>query len=393
MWETKRLYFEDSHQREFTARVLFCRETSRGFEAFFSETAFFPEGGGQAHDTGVVETGTKEVIRVLEVRDTKEGICHLLDKPVEEGADIVGKIDWQQRFLRMQNHSGEHIVSGLVHRAYGLDNVGFHMGKEEITIDFNGPLTWEQLLGVEREANQAVTANLPVQTLFPGKEEEEEIEYRSKKEIAGQVRVVVIPGVDACACCAPHVKYTGEIGLIKLLSGEKYKGGTRVRMLAGAWALYDYEKRHSQIAGLSALLSAKPDMVEERVRQLVKEEEELKEAKNYAMQRWFSCAASQIPADADKILMAEEKFSQIEMRLLANEVLKRTGGSVCVCTFDENGCRYCMGSMKEDIRPLGKKLNEALKGRGGGSREMIQGTWQATVGQVREILLKEGYRS
>ena len=189
------------------------------------QTAFFPEGGGQAGDSGFLED--------VEIFDTheKQGIVwHYAKAPLDPGAQVLGRIDWDKRFSRMQQHSGEHIVSGLVHARFGYDNVGFHLGEQEVTLDFNGNITKEELVEIELEANKAVFANLPVQISFPSREELAFLEYRSKIEIEGQVRIVTIPGIDVCACCAPHVKLTGEIGLIKLTGVQSHRGGVRVNI-------------------------------------------------------------------------------------------------------------------------------------------------------------------
>ena len=235
---TEKLFYEDSHMITFSAVVQACEKVGDYYEAVLDRTAFFPEGGGQLADTGVLDG-----VPVLDAQERESLIYHLLEKPLEVGKTVEGKIDWEERFSKMQQHSGEHIVSGIVHALYGYDNVGFHMGADAITIDFNGPLTKEQLQDIEYRANQAVAWNLEVQVHYPTKEELANIKYRSKIEIEGQVRLVTVPGHDACACCAPHVKRTGEIGIIKLIGLQNYKGGVRVSMLCGFRALADYEAK------------------------------------------------------------------------------------------------------------------------------------------------------
>ena len=221
--ETKKLYYEDSHRKEFKATVLSCEErlTAKGkkdgYAVVLDQTAFFPEGGGQFGDRGLIDD--------VEVYDTHEKggiILHYTKMPVEVGTTVTGKLDFAERFSRMQEHSGEHIVSGIVHRLHGYDNVGFHLGSENTTLDFNGELSEEQLLEVERLANEAVFADLPVQISYPSREELKILDYRSKIEIEGQVRLVEIPGVDICACCAPHVAHTGEIGMIKFIACDRH---------------------------------------------------------------------------------------------------------------------------------------------------------------------------
>ena len=223
---TEKLFYEDSHMITFLATVIACEKAGDYYEAVLTRTAFFPEGGGQYADTGRIDG-----VEVVDVQERQGLIYHKLSEPLELGKEVEGTIDWEERFSKMQQHSGEHIVSGLVHRTYGYDNVGFHMGKDAVTMDFNGVLTREQLKEIEKKANEAVVKNIDIQVLYPTKEQLEKIEYRSKIEIDGQVRIVEVPGYDTCACCAPHVKKTGEIGIIKLVGVQNYKGGVRVSTL------------------------------------------------------------------------------------------------------------------------------------------------------------------
>lgn len=225
---TERLYYQDSHLREFDAQVLACAPGKHGFDVVLDRTAFYPEGGGQPGDTG-----TLGGVPVTDTHERDGEIVHYCEQPLTPGAHVRGVLNWQRRFDLMQQHSGEHLVSGIIHRRFGYDNVGFHMGAEMITIDLSGLLTPEQLREVEREANEAVCRNLPVEITYPDAETLRTIPYRSKKELTGEVRIVTFPGVDICACCGTHVKATGEIGLIKIFTCEKFHEGVRLEMLCG----------------------------------------------------------------------------------------------------------------------------------------------------------------
>ena len=234
---TEKLFYQDSHIAEFEAEVLSCTAAGAGYEIELDRTAFFPEGGGQYADTGMLGG-----VRVTDVQERDGRVLHMTDGPLDAGMRVTGRIDWEERFMKMQQHSGEHIVSGLVHARFGYNNVGFHLGTEDCTMDFGGVLTDEQLMEIEREANRAVWKNLEIEALYPTEEELKKLQYRSKIEIEGQVRIIVIPGYDVCACCAPHVKRTGEIGLIKLNHMQHYKGGVRVThavRIKGAGGLRD----------------------------------------------------------------------------------------------------------------------------------------------------------
>ena len=249
---TDRLYYEDSHLAAFPAVVTACEQEKDYWKVALDQTTFFPEGGGQAGDTGYLGE-----IEVFDTHEKNGEIWHYTRQPLEVGAEVKGVLDWKKRFSRMQQHSGEHIVSGLIHTRFGYDNVGFHLGEEEVTMDFNGPITKEELLEIETAANQVVFGNVPIQISYPSREELEILDYRSKIEIEGQVRIVTIPDVDVCACCAPHVNNTGEIGLIKLTNVQSHRGGVRVSLLAGNRALCDYREKENSVKAISVLLSAK----------------------------------------------------------------------------------------------------------------------------------------
>ena len=395
---TEKLFYRDSHLREFTAAVTACRPCGKDdgrekaesgdagkYEVELDRTAFFPEGGGQYSDKGVLGGA-----RVLDVREKDGHIFHITDAPLEMGEQVTGKIDWEERFMKMQQHTGEHIVSGLVHGKYGYNNVGFHLGSEDCTMDFNGELTEKDLLGIEREANRAVWENLEVQVLYPTEEELEKMEYRSKIEIEGQVRIVVIPGYDVCACCAPHVKYTGEIGVIKLTNVQRYKGGVRVTMLCGIRALLDYEKKQQEAGKISAMLCAKENEIAGAVSHLREECSALKYELGEKEKKIVLMKAQNIPDDAAVVCEFVEEGNMDSMRLLMNSVLEKD--RVLCAVFggnDEDGYRYVIGSRKADVRALAKEFNAAFDGKGGGRPEMVQGTTNGKSSAMREWILEK----
>ena len=390
---TEKLFYQDSHLAEFEAKVLSCMSVtpdilpgrSGGYAAELDRTAFFPEGGGQYADTGVLGG-----VRVTDVQEKDGRILHLLERPLEPGSCVKGCIDWEERFMKMQQHSGEHIVSGLVHSTFGYDNVGFHLGSEDCTMDFNGELTKEQLVQIEREANRAVWKNLEIQTLYPSKEELAGMEYRSKIEIEGQVRIIVVPGYDVCACCAPHVSHTGEIGLIKLTHVQRYKGGARVTMLCGGRALQDYETKQEQAGQISALLCAKENEIAEAVRHLRDEADSLKYELGEKEKKLIAAKAEMIPKDGGPVCVFTEDIAGDSMRLLMNLVLE-AGHSVCAVFHgnDSDGYRYVIGSRTQNMRELVKGFNAAFDGRGGGKPEMVQGTARGCEDEMRTWILEK----
>ncbi len=379
---TEKLFYEDSHMITFSAVVTACEKVGDYYEAVLDRTAFFPEGGGQYADTGVING-----VKVLDAQEREGIIYHKLERELSVGKEVEGTIDWEERFSKMQHHSGEHIVSGLVNAIHGYDNVGFHMGKDAVTMDFNGVLSKEQLREIEHKANEAVVKNLDIQVLYPSREELDKISYRSKIEIEGQVRIVVIPGCDCCACCAPHVKQTGEIGVIKLIGVQNYKGGVRVSMLCGFRAIADYEKKSESTKRISVMLSAKEEEIVDEVAKL-KEELAVQKGKVAEMQKSLLQYKVQEIADGQPlVVMFESDLSGDSPRELVNLLLDK--GTEVGIVFAETGAeeyRYVIGSRVADVRPFAKMLNEKFGGRGGGKPEMVQGSVSGEADAIREAV-------
>lgn len=384
MNQTIKLYETDGHLKELQAVVTACRETDYGYEIALDQTIFFPEGGGQYPDTGTIQG-----YPVFDVQET-DGIVwhrvkagdHAHPQDIQEGTSVFCAIDWERRFAAMQQHSGEHIVSGLIHKKYGYDNVGFHIGTAEVTLDFNGIVTEEELREIERSANEKVWSNLAVKTWYPEPSEIASIEYRSKKEIDGRLRLVEIPECDVCACCAPHVALTGEIGLIKLTGLQKYKGGVRISMQCGMKALEDYNRREKSVREISVLLSAKPDEVSKAAEKLKGESAALREKQSMLYKKLCACLADKIEKGSDTVLCIEEPEMAVYLRHFANLAAERvTRFAAVFAGNDEQGYQYILAASNRpsapDMKPLAAEANKALLGRGGGSSAMVQGTVKA----------------
>lgn len=382
---TKKLYYEDSHQDSFRAKVLSCawKEKKACYEVILDQTVFFPEGGGQYADTGVLG-GAK----VLDVQERGDEIIHSTDQALEPGTEVEGTIDYQERFSKMQQHTGEHIVSGIIHRTFGYDNVGFHLGQELVTMDFNGTFTEDELRQVELEANEAVIKNLQVVVTYPSKEELDRLDYRSKKELTGQVRIVEIPGYDVCACCAPHVELTGEIGIIRLIDAVKYKGGTRVTMVCGFRALKDYRMKEDNVREISRMLSAKPEESSQAVHRLQDEARMWKEKFIRAQSRAMEQILEKLPESVENYVLFEEDVDKNVARRFVDEGKNKCSG-ICAIFLgnDETGYHYILGSKSADLKAYSKEFHEALGGKGGGKGEMVQGTVPASEAEVRALVL------
>lgn len=382
---TEKLFYKDVYQKTFEATITDCREGKNGYEIILDRTAFYPEGGGQPGDTGYLQIGDQKV----EITDTheKDGeILHFCGQPLEVGSKVIGTIDWNRRFSLMQNHSGEHIVSGLVHSKFGYDNVGFHMGKDTVTIDFNGEFTVEDMWEFEKAANERVWANEKVDITSYTEEEAKSVEYRSKKELHGMVRVVTFPNADVCACCGTHVSYTGEIGLIKLISLQKFKGGMRMEMLSGRKAMEYVEEICRQNQQISVALSAKPLETAQAVEHLKKTQMDQQFHMGALEQKLFQNMAKQYEGSGS-VLIFEEGLAADSVRKLAAEIMETCEGRCVVCSGDdETGYKYAMGEKDGDLRALVKEFNSTLNGRGGGKPFFAQGSVSATRKEIEEFL-------
>ena len=380
MSETKKLYYENVYQKEFKANVLECREMKAGYGIILDQTAFYPEGGGQPCDLG-----TLNGLQVTDVQEDGDVIVHYTEKAIEPGTEVEGKIDWERRFDLMQQHSGEHIVSGLVHEAYGYDNVGFHMGSDVITVDFNGVLTEKQLREIEDETNRNIWENTAVEVFYPSRDELEKLPYRSKKELTGKVRIVRFPGSDLCACCGTHVTHTGEIGAVKLLTVENFREGVRITMLCGKRVLDYLNLVNDQNHQISVKLSAKPEETAAAVERLQDENFRLK-GKLMHMADELSETEAQRYEDAGSVLIFHEGLESDQVRKMADAVMQKCSGCCAVFSRNDDGSyKYAMGELDGDLRQFTKEMNAALNGRGGGKPFFVQGSVKASEEEIRQF--------
>ena len=375
--KTRKLYYEDSHLTAFAATVLACENTEKGWEVVLDATAFYPEGGGQAADTGCLNG-----IRVLDTRERDETVVHFCEGPLDVGTAVEGVIDWEPRFHRMQQHSGEHIVSGIINRRYGYHNVGFHMGSDIITIDFDGVIQAEDLASIEAEANGALWQNLPVQCWYPSQQELPNVPYRTKRALPWPVRIVEVPGFDICACCGTHVKATGEIGLIKLFTMMGFRGGTRMEMSCGKSALKLLNEAYEQNRQVSQAFSAKIEETGAAARRMNEVEAALKYRIVGLEKRIFSGISAEY-AGKGNVVHFEENLDNNAVRDLADTIADSCGGIAAVFSgSEEAGYAFCLVTREGDLRQLGREMTKALNGRGGGKPLFQQGRVQAKKAEI-----------
>lgn len=374
--ETEKLYYAAPFCQKFEARVLDCREGKGGWLVTLDRTAFYPEGGGQPADHGSLGG-----VRVTDVHEKEGVIFHTCDGPLAVGAAVTGELDWQRRFDHMQAHSGEHIVSGLVHALYGWDNVGFHMGADRVTIDFSGALTWEQVREVEHLANENIWADAPVEILWPDGEALAGLEYRSKKELTGRVRIVRFPGADTCACCGTHVLRAGQVGLVKLLSCQSFRTGVRIELLCGRKALEYLSAVEEQNRTVGQALSVKAGETAAAVSRLKEELGEarlrLTELENESFRR-----RAEAFRDRGDVLLFEAGLAPDAVRRLAIALSEVCGGRAAVFSGADGDWKYAVGKPGGDLWAFTKAMNAALGGRGGGKPDFVQGGTAASRAEI-----------
>ena len=377
---TIRLYDQDSFLLDFEAQVTSCEEKNGAYMITLDRTAFFPEGGGQGADHGVLGG-----VNVVDCHEVGGEVVHTADGPLQVGAAVEGHVDAVRRLDMMQQHSGEHIFSGLVCQLFGYDNVGFHIGSEAVTMDFNGPLTQEDIARVELLANQVIWRNVPIETLLPSKEELDAMHYRSKKALEGTVRIVNIPGADICACCGTHVRQTGSVGQIKVMGWQKYKSGVRVSILCGRRALAEENILQEQVRRTGVALSCKQHEAADAVERLLAERDQLRFKQEQLGMRLFDMMAAQEEGNAVRVV-ACDVLSPGAVRKAAGK-LSAGARMALVLVPREEGWNFALSSENEDVRPVTKALCAAFGGKGGGPKDMTQGVLASgTEGEIREKL-------
>ena len=378
--ETEKLYYENPFLRQFAATVLSCEEGKGGYLVTLDCTAFYPEGGGQPADHGTLGD-----VAVTDVHEKNGVIFHTCEKWVEIGAVVTGIIDWERRFDHMQQHSGEHILSGILCELYRCDNVGFHLGADTVTIDYNTDISWEQAMAAEQRANETIWADTPVKILFPTPEELETIHYRSKKELSVQVRIVAFPGADCCACCGTHVLSAGQVGIIKVLSCQKFRSGVRMEILCGKRAWRYLGQVYDQARAVGQQLSVKPVDVGGAVERLSADLLSAKQRAAAMETELFFHKAEAFRGKGD-VLLVEPAMSGDSTRRLADAVAKTCGGLAAVFSGESGQYHYALVRADgADISALVKSMNAALSGRGGGRNGFAQGSAGASESAVRDF--------
>ena len=377
---TIKLYENDSYVKEFSASVLSCEEKDGAYFVVLNQTAFFPEGGGQDADKGKIGEAD-----VLDVQIKNDVIYHKVNKSFNENEEVTCKLDWETRFSRMQNHTGEHIVSGVTHSLFGYNNVGFHMNDALVTFDVDGPLTDDDIKAIELKANQAIYDNKSVKAIYPTAEELDNYDYRSKLDITEGVRLIEIEDYDLCACCAPHVTKTGEIGIIKIIGYIPYKKGTRIEMLCGLLAFNDYSNLHSTNKSVMNMLSAKRFEIAESVERI---QGELGSARveNKKLLSQLATLKMEKHINGNTVCVFIDGVSYDELRNCSNSLIEEYEYCYLFSNTDADNYIYVVSSKENNVRELVQNLNKTFNGKGGGRDTYAQGKIIASKMEILDYL-------
>jgi len=385
--KTVKLFDENPYRDEFEAEVIACTPNKDKWEVVLDKTLFFPEEGGQDADKGVIYiTGVSSEIPVLDVRIKDDVIYHITGEEIAAGTKIKGKIDYGRRFDYMQQHSGEHIVSGLAHSLYGCENVGFHLSEREVTLDFDKALDNEEVRNLEIKANEVIYKDIPVKASFPDESTLAGLTYRSKKELTGPVRIVEIEGIDVCACCAPHVLSTGQIGVIKFVNWIPHRGGVRITICCGKRGVIDYIGKQDVVSYASAALSVPSEKIPQALDNLFEDRNKINEARIRIGEKYLANLVKEQSQGEGNILIFGESLDTKAMRDAVNDLTAKSSDYACIFNgSDEEGYNFIIGSKGKDCMELAGILREKINAKCGGSSAMIQGSVKATALEIRSV--------
>ena len=379
---TEKLYYMNAYLAEFDARIISVDRDGERFVAVLDKTAFFPEEGGQSADSGYIGSA-----RVLDVKEKCGVIYHYIDSDPGEG-DVHCVLDFDKRFEKMQCHTAEHILCGIIHKLHGYENVGFHLGDDVVTFDVDGELDADEIARIELLANRAVFENRAVTTGFPSADEARELEYRSKLDITENLRIVDIDGIDRCACCAPHVSSTGEIGMIKIVDFMRHRGGMRLFMQAGYRAFGDYSLRYSITRAIGAMTSTPSIEILDSVKKLAEERDKLAAELSASAIRYAACVAESVSPTSGNAVYHLDGVGIEALREFSNRALPKIGGILVALSGEDGSYRYVISSSSTDLRSASREINSVLSGKGGGRSEMITGSFASTLDDIRSYFVK-----
>lgn len=392
---TEKLFYTTQYDTKFTATVIECTQNKDRYEIILNRTLFYPEGGGQPGDIGFLNE-----VEIFDTHEHGENVIHYSKNPIEKGTEVNGEINWDYRLDLMQNHTGEHMISGIICEKYNCNNVGFHMGKERITIDFDAKIPDEDLADLELKVNKGIWANVPISVNSYKGEELDAIDYRSKIPLDGYVRIVKAGDFDCCACCGTHVAFAGEVGLIKIVGSQNYKGGTRLEILCGVRAFNHYNMCQESVKKISNTFSAKEDKVFESIEKLINDNSKLQSKVKDLQEGYFLNVSRQIESYLKKdesnvnILILEEELNGKDMALFSKYILNNIGNNNEVAIFSKNDIgnySFLIASNEVDVKPTFNGIKEKFDCKGGGKPTSVQGSVICGINELTEYLESRNY--
>ena len=387
---TDKLYYKNVYEKEFEAKVLNSSfdDKKKCWEIELDRTAFYPEGGGQPADEGVLWAldAPDRVIRVTDVHEKEGMILHYAEAGLEAGTKVMGRINWERRFDHMQQHSGEHIVSGMICSRFHCDNVGFHMGRDTVVIDYNAEISKQALSELEAEANRYIWEDHALVIMWPSPEELKTLEYRSKKELTGDVRITSFPGADMCACCGTHVMTSGQVGLVKFIGSQKISKGTRIELVCGKRAMdflsMNWEQNHQISVAMASSLDKTASVYQKQKQELIDAKMKISELEGY----YFEQIAEEY-RDKGDVFLVREPMTPDGVRKLCVMIADRCGGRCVLFAGEGHDYKYAYLDQHTDPKEVAakvKEMNAALSGRGGGRDGFAQGSAAAAKQEIED---------
>lgn len=381
------LFYEDAYLKEFDAVVVDVLQKGEKQYVVLDKTAFYPEGGGQTGDSGWLYFGNGLELNVEYTRKKEDRVLHEISgkgEILKAGDRVRGVIDWDRRFDHMQQHSGEHIVSGMICRRFSCDNVGFHMGADAVTIDFNAEISFEELLEIETEANRYISEDHPFISMWPSPEELKKLDYRSKKELSGEVRIACFQGADMCACCGTHVSGSAQVGMVKFASAEKFHDGTRIEVRFGKRAFDHLAMNYAQNKAIGVLLSAKEDKTFDYVKKQAEELAETRYRLGQMEEKMIGVIAAEYKKKKDTLIIVPPNSPEY-VRKLAGAVHEQNGCLAAVFAGEARSYKYAVAGPDSAVPDLNRSMTAELSGRGGGRGGFAQGSVASSEEDIRRF--------
>ncbi|MBS4201012.1 alanyl-tRNA editing protein [Bacillus sp. FJAT-49732] len=377
-----RLYYKDAYVTSFTSRIVKQSQDSDGnWYVILENTAFYPTGGGQPHDTG-----TMNGIEVLNVEEVDGEIRHTLAEKLNASGEIKGVINWGRRFDHMQQHSGQHILTAAFVELFGFHTESFHLGKELCTIDLSVEnLKDQQLEAAEKLANDIILKNVPIETKWVTEDELDQYSLRKELAVTDEIRLVIIPEFDYNGCGGTHPNTTGQVSGIKILSIEKQKRKVRVHFVCGGRILQQLHRKNTILAETSRQLSASEDSINNSVAKLLETNRVLERSLEEARESLLTYEAKELLLKSESPLVKDVFYERNmqDVQKLARLIVSMDDEVIALFVVETENRLQFVAAKGTAIGTSMKKVSEvallAINGKGGGKDEFVQGGGERTM--------------